>query len=46
MLVIVTSTNFPGLFETDLEGRRIRTTPEGNIVLKWMNYKVPSMKGK
>jgi hypothetical protein len=30
---------YPGIFEMDDDNNLIRTTAEGNILVKWMNYK-------
>lgn len=38
-LVHVNHKTFPGLFEIDEKKMRVRTTPEGDIVVKWMNFK-------
>lgn len=38
-LVHANAKAFPGLFEVDDKNLRVRTTPEGDVVVKWMNYK-------
>jgi hypothetical protein len=37
-LVKSNNEKFPGLFEVDADNFRVRTTEEGNILVKWMNY--------
>lgn len=34
---------YPGLFEIDYKNMRVRTTPEGDILVKWMNYTPPKV---
>lgn len=38
-LVYLHVKKFPGLFEMDDEKMWVRTTPEGDVLVKWMNFK-------
>ena len=34
---------YPGIFEIDEQGMRVRTTAEGNVLVKWMTYTPPKV---
>lgn len=40
-LIFASQKAYPGLFEVEDDKMRVRTTNEGNILVKWMNYVPP-----